>query len=142
MSNFIEKFKDRWVYKLHKRTRNKGGFLNIWIRENVGDDYRADDVLNDNQYIAYRIWRQLNDTWLYKHYLPNTRVFSGSAGVKTKMVFHGGCLSCDSQAIKKLSRCKGCQYFRADWSKPDLKLNGEEYKKEILRAKLKDFVNG
>jgi hypothetical protein len=37
-----------------------------------------------------------------------------------KPIFHGGCLQCKSQEKHGINRCLGCQYFEADWSKPDL----------------------
>lgn len=96
-------------------------FERIWIVENVKDHYNyPDEVLTDNEFIIYSAWRQLNDNWLYKKHLPNVMVMSGSMDRTDKIVFHGGCQSCDSQMKFGIMRCKGCQYFQADWSKPDL----------------------
>jgi hypothetical protein len=35
-------------------------------------------------------------------------------------IFHGGCVTCESQEIYGKSRCSGCQYFESNWSLPDL----------------------
>lgn len=37
-----------------------------------------------------------------------------------KPIFHGGCLKCNSLEKNGIIRCMGCQYFQADWNKPDL----------------------
>lgn len=37
-----------------------------------------------------------------------------------KRIFHGGCLSCVSQSFESVKRCLGCQFFDADWKKPNL----------------------
>lgn len=39
-----------------------------------------------------------------------------------KIVFHGGCLDCSSQKKHGVRRCLGCQYFEANWSKPNLSI--------------------
>ena len=39
-----------------------------------------------------------------------------------KPIFHGGCLRCKSQEKHGIRRCLGCQYFEADWDKPDLSI--------------------
>ena len=36
--------------------------------------------------------------------------------------FHGGCHGCVSQKRYGIKRCKGCQYFLADWSLPNLSI--------------------
>lgn len=38
-----------------------------------------------------------------------------------KAIFHSACDHCSSQAIYGLVRCAGCQYFRSEWNKPDLR---------------------
>lgn len=43
------------------------------------------------------------------------------------LIFHGGCLECVSQKFDQLERCKGCQYFKADWDLPDLSYTMENY---------------
>jgi len=40
--------------------------------------------------------------------------------LRTRMIFHGGCLSCTSQKAYGIGRCLDCQYIEADWSKRDL----------------------
>jgi len=39
---------------------------------------------------------------------------------RERLIFHGGCLSCTTPSKVGIGNCKGCQYFDADWSKPDL----------------------
>ena len=42
---------------------------------------------------------------------------------KEKLIFHGGCLGCNSPKTRGIGRCRGCQYFIADWNLPDLSIN-------------------
>jgi hypothetical protein len=42
-----------------------------------------------------------------------------------KGIFHGGCIGCISQEINGVERCTGCQYFNAEWNKPDLRIENE-----------------
>lgn len=39
---------------------------------------------------------------------------------KEHLIMHGGCLSCDTPLNQGIGVCLGCQYFDADWAKPDL----------------------
>ena len=55
--------------------------------------------LNDDEYIAYHLWKNEGE----------------------KVIFHGGCHGCSSHSIFGIERCRGCQYFRADWGKPNLR---------------------
>ena len=63
------------------------------------------------------VYEQNNNS--FKQYLQTLKE---SANV----VFHGGCLGCISQRIHGIDRCKGCQYFKGNWSKPNLHIEGEE----------------
>lgn len=36
------------------------------------------------------------------------------------ITFHGGCSGCTQQELHGTDYCYDCQYFEADWSKPDL----------------------
>jgi hypothetical protein len=49
-----------------------------------------------------------------------------------KKTFHGGCLRCNSQELFGVSRCKGCQFFKADWKLPDLSII-EKIERELSR---------
>jgi len=40
--------------------------------------------------------------------------------LKTKTIYHGGCLLCDSQEINGKWRCRGCQFHSANWNLPNL----------------------
>jgi hypothetical protein len=42
---------------------------------------------------------------------------------RNQIVFHGGCLGCHSQSDNGIKNCNGCQYFKAEWDKPDLSKN-------------------
>ena len=97
-------------------------FEALWIDENVNKNYRADNILTNRDYVLYNVWRQFNDQRLYKQYLPNTTVISGSMNRTDKIIFHGGCLTCISQSKHRVRRCFNCQYFRADWNKKDLSI--------------------
>ena len=50
----------------------------------------------------------------------------GMRGNNPNIIFHGGCLGCISQRNHGIDRCKGCQYFRFNHSKPNLHIEGEE----------------
>jgi hypothetical protein len=51
--------------------------------------------------------------------------------------FHGGCSGCTNQEDKGIEYCCNCQYFEADWNKPDLNPNSGD-PKDIIRAEIKD----
>jgi hypothetical protein len=36
------------------------------------------------------------------------------------IIFHGGCVGCTQQTTHSIEFCRGCCYFSADWSLPDL----------------------
>lgn len=36
-------------------------------------------------------------------------------------VFHGGCLTCETQKRHGILRCEGCCFFDQDWNMPDLR---------------------
>lgn len=98
-------------------------FEQIWVAENVNSRYvDTTDSLRDKDYIDYRIWEDQNSSEMYKKHLPNTMVFRGS---NPNIIFHAGCLGCISQRNHGIDRCKGCQYFRCNWNKPNLHIEGE-----------------
>ena len=55
-----------------------------------------------------------------------------------KVVFHGGCLSCDVQDTYGTSKCPGCKYFEPNWSLPDLSKRNFE-KERIKHWARKDY---
>lgn len=61
-------------------------------------------------------------------------------------IFHGGCHGCVAQELHGVHRCVGCQYFDAEWNKPDMSIKPEEdarkeRKKQIRReAKGRTFM--
>jgi hypothetical protein len=95
----------------------------IWVAKNVNDDYNAADCLNDDEYLDYKLWEDINTETMYKKRLPNTHLFRGK---NPNIIFHGGCLGCMSQRLHGLERCKGCRYFRRKSGSQDLRINGEE----------------
>lgn len=113
----------------HKTFTENGEFIKsadfelIWVAKNVNDDYNAPDCLNDDEYLDYKLWDDMNTEMLYKKHLPNTRLFIGK---NPNIIFHGGCLGCMSQKLHGLERCKGCRYFRWKSVSQDLKIDGEE----------------
>lgn len=59
-----------------------------------------------------------NKIWKFKIKLLSNFVKSSYRdGV---IIFHGGCIGCKSQMKHGIKKCVGCQYFAADWSKPNL----------------------
>lgn len=62
-----------------------------------------------------------------------------------QVIFHGGCLGCNSQEAFGLQRCDGCCYRHADWNLPRLCTNIQVQKvyplhttnsKEYIESKL------
>jgi hypothetical protein len=98
-------------------------FTQIWISENVHDNYGVSKALDNEEYVEYVIWENKNYQELYNTYLPNRMVFTGFDGSDKLVVFHGGCLYCTSQELFGIKRCYGCQYFKAEWMLPDLSIN-------------------
>lgn len=98
-------------------------FEQIWVDKNVRSIYESIDFLTDSDYIDYHIWEDQNSSKMYKKHLPNTMVMRGN---NPNIIFHGGCLGCISQRNHGIDRCKGCQYFRGNWSNPNLHIEGEE----------------
>jgi len=52
-------------------------------------------------------------------------------------IFHGGCIDCLTQKTYGVYNCYNCQYFDADWSKPDLS-SKKTTATDILKAKIKE----
>ena len=98
-------------------------FERAWIRDHIFDDYSLYDSFNDDDYLDYKIWEDNNNKKMYSKYQPKVRVYIGK---NANIIFHGGCLGCLSQRIHGIDRCKGCKYFRADWNKPNLFIEGEK----------------
>ena len=113
----------------HKTFTETGGFIkaaqfeSIWINKNVNDEYSASQVLNNEDYLDYKLWEDMNMDTMFKKHLPKARVFRGK---NPNIIFHGGCLGCLSQRLYGFERCKGCQYFRCNWNNPNLRIEGEE----------------
>jgi|688.fasta_scaffold10227_6 hypothetical protein len=58
----------------------------------------------------------------------------------TKYIFHGGCVSCQSQEIYGEERCAGCQCLEANWQLPDLRISeyeAREIETERVRRRIK-----
>ena len=98
-------------------------FESIWISENVYDSYGCSKTLKDDDYIDYLMWVDMNSDKMFKKHLPDTLVIRGK---NPNIIFHGGCLGCISQRNHGIDRCKGCQYFKANWYKPNLFIKGEK----------------
>jgi|WetSurMetagenome_2_1015567.scaffolds.fasta_scaffold194749_2 hypothetical protein len=96
-------------------------FEQIWLGENKYKDYLCSKRLSDDDYIRYHQWENEHSKEMYEKHLPNHIVFSGRTG--DKLVFHGGCLRCNSQEVYGINRCKGCSYFKFNHSLPDLSTN-------------------
>jgi hypothetical protein len=55
-------------------------------------------------------------------------------------IFHGGCVTCESQIIYGQSRCNGCQYFGANWDLPDLSYrDGDPFYNFVAPSSTFDF---
>lgn len=97
-------------------------FEKIWVSENVSNEYGASKVLSDIEYIEYYIWGLENAQEMYDKYCPKSKVISSDY---TNIIFHGGCVGCKSQMLFGINRCRGCKFFKSDWSKPNLEIKGK-----------------
>lgn len=113
-------------------------FEQIWIAKNRNNNYHATDILNDDEYLDYKLWDDMNTEAMYKKHCPNTLLCLGK---NPNIIFHGGCLGCLSQRLHGLERCKGCMYFRFGRSKPNLHIEGEEAAK-MTTEDLKRLLGG
>jgi hypothetical protein len=113
-------------------------FERVWIDKNRNKNYYATDILNDDEYLDYKLWEDINIKALYKKYCPNTLLYIGK---NPNIIFHGGCLGCLSQRLHGLERCKGCMYFRIIGDKPNLHIEGEEAAK-TTEEDLKRLLGG
>lgn len=114
----------------------------IWVAETVDGKYGKSHCLDDDDYIDYHLWEDINCENLYKKHLPKTILYRGK---NPNIIFHGGCLGCLSQRKFGFERCKGCQYFKCNWGYPNLHIKGEEADtmnaeslKRILGKRLRD----
>lgn len=57
-----------------------------------------------------------------------------------QVIFHGGCLGCDSQHLYGKKRCVGCQYFECNWDLPNLSTEHLRINAEMARIR-QDFRN-
>lgn len=44
-----------------------------------------------------------------------------------RVIYHGGCVTCDSQEIFGKRRCVGCQYHKANWALPNLSTDQDDH---------------
>ena len=100
-----------------------GKFEKIWIAYHKNNNYHALHHLNDDEYLDYNLWDDMNTEAMYKKHCPNTIVFRGK---NPNIIFHGGCIGCLSQRLHGFERCKRCMYFRFDSNKTNLHIKGEE----------------
>lgn len=92
-------------------------FESIWVDQNVNHKWDANKKLNDDMYILYTAWAQVNCIELHNIHIPNTIVIQGH---NQHVIFHGGCLSCQVQYTHGVNTCKRCSYFKGDGNYPDL----------------------
>jgi hypothetical protein len=112
-------------------------FENIWVLKNVQNHYFGGLYeLDDNDFIDYHIWQDLNFSDLAKKHLKNVKI---TRGVNPNIIFHGGCLGCKSQRIYGIDRCKGCFYFRGK-TNDELKIDGEDCAK-LSEKEFKDIIS-
>lgn len=121
---------EQQVNTIERRTFTENGdfikaedFELLWIATHVNYQYNATNCLDDDDYIDYNLWEDMNVESLYKKHFPKGILFRGK---NPNIIFHAGCLGCLSQRLNGFDRCKGCQYFRVDWNKPNLHIEGED----------------
>jgi len=129
----------------HKTFNSSGEFVNrlyfeyLWVMFNVHGDYCALEKLNDDEYIDYQIWKDINIEKLFEKYFPNAIVFVGK---NPNIIFHEGCLGCLSQRLHGFDRCKSCDFFRATVKETEnLYIKGEDSAK-INGEDLNNLLNG
>jgi len=52
--------------------------------------------------------------------------------MKEKIIYHGGCHSCESQSKYGLKRCEGCQFHKANWSLPNLSTDTTDQVEQLI----------
>lgn len=74
----------------------------------------------DVNLIADKINELKSDNYIKSNTIESLKkkLFSVVSGKQT--IFHGGCHGCKSQLALGVKRCLDCQYYNADWSKPNL----------------------
>jgi len=83
--------------------------------------YENIKIEDDDEYIVYKAWEQVNRQSLYKKY--NITGCCSTHEIKDKIIFHAGCRDCSSQDHYLIERrCVKCCYFKADWQKEDLSI--------------------
>lgn len=92
-------------------------FTKIWKDENINHKRGIEKKLDDDMYILYNAWVQVNCIELYKIHKPNTVVIQGQ---HRHIIFHGGCLDCPVQYTHGVNTCKRCFYFKCNGKYPDL----------------------
>jgi len=92
---------------------------------------------NDNVHILYKMYSDFYFDILMKKHYPNIKV---GRGVSDRIVFHGGCLECNSQNIHGVDRCKGCTYFKFDHDLPNLKIKGTPHPGSVISSQ-EEFNN-
>lgn len=55
------------------------------------------------------------------------------------IIFHGGCHGCTQQDLNGVEFCKGCQYFDAEWEKPNLS-NEPPRRADVVREQIRSGV--
>ena len=55
----------------------------------------------------------------------------------SQVIFHGGCHGCTQQEQYGTDFCYDCQYFEADWSKPNLsnEVRPDDIERVIVKAR-------
>lgn len=120
--------------------RLEGQFLKKDLFEELWKSSNRESIkrLSDDDYIDYYLWKDENEDEMFKKHRPNTIVIKGS---NPNIIFHGGCLGCLSQRIYSIDRCRGCQYFKVEWDKPNLFIEGEEADKLSMKN-VRDILGG
>ena len=96
------------------------GFERIWLEDNLNFNHKPKKELPDDDYIDYHQWEEKNHKLLYEKHMPTWNISRGEHD--GKIIFHGGCLRCNSQQLSGIQRCKRCLYFKFDQSKPDISI--------------------
>jgi hypothetical protein len=88
------------LVKKFNEWKNDNRNLSYKSREKIKNIYKDILILNSKSIDELNVYEEINS--------------------RNQIVFHGGCLGCYSQNDNGIKRCSGCQYFKAEWDKPNL----------------------
>tara|TARA_R110000824_G_scaffold105368_3_gene249283 strand:- start:337 stop:759 length:423 start_codon:yes stop_codon:yes gene_type:complete len=109
-------YEDIDIVEIEKPVENK------WIENPITkDDFIQKEKDSFNRFKKFSTHNDLIEEGYLERIKNIEKVFDEPDSTE-KIRFHGGCHRCVSQKTYGIKRCKGCKYFLADWSLPDLSI--------------------